>query len=362
MDQLNQVAQNIVKILSDWKDENDKYKAHIDKLQTSLDVQAASLQNIVNSNLASQSNATKTVEKSSGKRSLPRSSNEAAASPPKRIKNNDGEPVASCKLQVYHFLTVQNFRLLDVLFLLASKNTADENTNAAKSATAKRTPKPLVMISPLAIKKEKGKHSFVCVWFSVWSFLTELTSTIFVAISCTDDTKFVVNSRTVGKLTVSSKSGELQKNSLDTSVTIARTTRFLRRKSQVSEQPLAIVMVKKTVRAAPSVAQALQASTSSASSNASQATNKGKITFVIHTILYECLFDFLICFDNFQFEENESFSTGAPVTSTPNVIGMAKKTTAKDVATKANKKPGKVLKPSSVQNANRVMTRRASKM
>lgn len=100
MDQLNQVAHNMVKILSDWKDESDKYKANIEKFQAGLHVQAASLQNFINSNLATQSNATKNVEKASGKRPLPQSSNETA-SPSKRMKNNDGEPVASCKLLIH---------------------------------------------------------------------------------------------------------------------------------------------------------------------------------------------------------------------------------------------------------------------
>lgn len=99
MDQLNQVAQNMVNILSDWKDENDKYKASIDKFQAGLDVQAAALQNFINSNLATQSNATKNVEKASGKRPLPQSSN-GSASPAKRVKNNDGEPVASRKFTI----------------------------------------------------------------------------------------------------------------------------------------------------------------------------------------------------------------------------------------------------------------------
>lgn len=99
MDQLNKVAQNMVNILSEWKGENDKHKAAIDKFQADLDVQAASLQNFINSNLASQSNATKNVEKASGKRPLPQSSSETA-SPAKRMKSNDGEPVASRKLLV----------------------------------------------------------------------------------------------------------------------------------------------------------------------------------------------------------------------------------------------------------------------
>lgn len=96
--QLNQVAQNMVKILSDWKDENDKYKASIDQLQAGMEMQVASLQNFITSNLAPQSNAAaKNVEKASNKRPLPQSSSNESAVQPKRMKNNDAEPVASSK-------------------------------------------------------------------------------------------------------------------------------------------------------------------------------------------------------------------------------------------------------------------------
>lgn len=100
MDQLNQVAQNMVKILSDWKDETDKYKASIDRFQSGMDVQFCALQNFINTNLATQSSAaTKSVEKALGKRPLPQSSNETTVQS-KRMKNNDAEPVASRKLLV----------------------------------------------------------------------------------------------------------------------------------------------------------------------------------------------------------------------------------------------------------------------
>lgn len=69
-----------------------------------------------------------------------------------------------------------------------------------------------------------------------------------------------------------------------------------------------------------------------------------------------------ICFFDFLFKENESFAQGAPETSTPNVVDVAKKTAAKAVASKANKAPGKAMEPSSTQNVGRIMTRRASKM
>lgn len=100
MDQLNQVAQNMVKILSDWKDENDKYKANIDQFQTGLDAQAATLQNFINSNLAMQSSATKNGGKESGKRALAQTSNqnETDAAPSKRLKKNDAESTTTRKL------------------------------------------------------------------------------------------------------------------------------------------------------------------------------------------------------------------------------------------------------------------------
>lgn len=105
MDQLNQVAQNMVKILSDWKVENDRYKANVDQFQTGMDVQFATLQNFINSNLAMQSNATKNVEEVSGKRSLPQTSNQNETDAPqsKRMKNNDAESATTCKLTVYFY-------------------------------------------------------------------------------------------------------------------------------------------------------------------------------------------------------------------------------------------------------------------
>lgn len=117
MERLDQVAQNIVNILSDWKDENDKYKANIDKFQAGMDVQFASLKSLIDSNTATQSNAvTENAQKSSGKRALAQSSNENAVQA-KRLKNNDAEPVASCKLQVWVFFHI-NF--IPCLFLLIS--------------------------------------------------------------------------------------------------------------------------------------------------------------------------------------------------------------------------------------------------
>lgn len=114
MDQLNQVAQNMVKILSDWKDENDKYKANIDQFQTGLDAQAATLQNFINSNLAMQSSATKNGGKESGKRPLAQTSNqnEIDAAPSKRLKENDAESTTTRKLPDNFFCSMFNFHLL----------------------------------------------------------------------------------------------------------------------------------------------------------------------------------------------------------------------------------------------------------
>lgn len=93
MDQLNHIAQNLVNIFSEWKVETDKYKQSIDQFQSGLNAQVASLRNFIDSNSATQSNAAKNVERTSGKRPLPQSSNrnETDAVQPKRTKTNDGE-------------------------------------------------------------------------------------------------------------------------------------------------------------------------------------------------------------------------------------------------------------------------------
>lgn len=100
MDQLNQVAQNLVNILSEWKAENDKYKQSIDQLQTGLNAQIASLEILINSNSAT-----------SGKRSLPGSSKDTeTAVPSKRIKGNEGKAVDAGKLLIdlsFHALETQ---------------------------------------------------------------------------------------------------------------------------------------------------------------------------------------------------------------------------------------------------------------
>lgn len=67
---------------------------------------------------------------------------------------------------------------------------------------------------------------------------------------------FVINSRTVGKLTVSSKTGELHKHPFDASVALPVTTRIIRRKSKAPEQPLAVLVAKKSIQAAQSASQA----------------------------------------------------------------------------------------------------------
>lgn len=119
MEQFNQVAQNMVNILSEWKVENDKYKQSIDQLQTDLDAQVASLQNLITSKSATQANAIKT-EQTSGKRPLPQlaSENEAAA-PSKRVKSNEGKALDARKLladfnllRVFKKMTTNYIRLI----------------------------------------------------------------------------------------------------------------------------------------------------------------------------------------------------------------------------------------------------------
>lgn len=71
---------------------------------------------------------------------------------------------------------------------------------------------------------------------------------------------------------------------------------------------------------------------------------------------------FVFCF---SFKENDSWSKGVPVTSTPIVVDVPKKSAAKvPLAPKKKQVTGKAVKaPAPVtQTAGRILTRRASKL
>lgn len=106
MDQLNQLAQNMVRILSELKVGNEKYKRNIDKLQIELNAQVASLQNFINSNSATQSRAAKSVGRTKLQLLQQYSSENEAVVPTKRMKCNYGEIMATSKFPDCHCLII----------------------------------------------------------------------------------------------------------------------------------------------------------------------------------------------------------------------------------------------------------------
>lgn len=348
MNQLNQCANNIVKIVSDWKVENDKYTAHIKQLNANLASQIVSLQSLVDSNSTTQSNtlnAAKIVEKESGKRKLAQSPNEnVVLVQSKRIKTTNTYVAATCKLLVhFNFCSItvplifhsiifffwSKFHWL-IHFILASDNV---RSNISNRLTVPIKHRPFVLISPLEIKNENCVYFsvFLNEFFSIWlSLKVKLTLTFFHRILHTAANLIKVNSRTNGKLTVSMATGKVHKNASLVN-TVMRSTR---NNSKVQNQ---------TVSQGP---------------GSSQAAKKGRCLHLIQIDFSLGLFTKILTTSHLTylwFTENESWFQGGPLlTSTP-LLGEASKKTASKVTPNVKKVAENVT-------GGRIMTRRATKL